>query len=78
MVIVGTVIIGRSNSRASTSRYCGSPCARLSRQPMWMTMSTSSGLLKDAAVRSNVPSSKSQFGDAICQISLLNSRRFSL
>jgi len=31
-----------------------------------------------AAVRSNVASSKSQFGDAICQISLLNSRRFSL
>jgi hypothetical protein len=35
-------------------------------------------LSKDAAVRSNVASSKSHFGEAICQISLLNPRRFWL
>jgi hypothetical protein len=43
-----------------------------------MTMLTWSGLLNDAAVRSNVASSKSQVGEACFQISLLKSYAFLL
>ena len=39
-------------------------------------MLTWSGLSNDAALRSNVASSKFQFGDAICQMSLLKSCRY--
>ena len=39
-------------------------------------MSTWSGLSNDAALRSNVASSKSHLGDAVRQISFANSRRF--
>jgi len=38
-------------------------------------MAAWSGLSKDAALRSNVASSKFHFGDAVCQMSRANSRR---
>ena len=41
-------------------------------------MLTWSGLLKDAAVRSNVASSKFHFWEAFFQMSLLKACRFSL
>ena len=39
-------------------------------------MATWSGLSNDAALRSNVASSNSHFGEAICQMSFENSRRY--
>jgi len=39
-------------------------------------MATWSGLSKEAALRSKVASSKFHFGEASCQISFENSRRY--